>query len=105
MHQKRGRRSLINSRVLTAVRSPSSSLRGLRVRGPDHVKVAGREHEHGLPAAHVGADGGLRSRLTTSQPSSAKARPTDPVPENSSSNRGTLVSQVRLEGQPDHRSE
>ena len=29
-------------------------------RGPDHVKVAGREHGHGLPAAHVGADGGLR---------------------------------------------
>ena len=31
MHQKRGRSSLISSRVLTAVRSPSSSLRGLRV--------------------------------------------------------------------------
>ena len=29
-------------------------------RGPDHVKVAGREHGHGLPATHVGADGGLR---------------------------------------------
>ena len=27
-------------------------------RGPDHVKVAWREHGHGLPAAHVGADGG-----------------------------------------------
>ena len=78
-------------------------------RGPDHVKVAGREHGHGLPAAHVGADGGLRpgsrSRLITSQPSSAKARPTDPVPENSSSNRGILVFQVGLEGEPDHRSE
>ena len=27
-------------------------------RGPDHVKVAGREHGHRLPAAHIGADGG-----------------------------------------------
>ena len=29
-------------------------------RGPEHVKAAGREHGHGLQAAHVGADGRLR---------------------------------------------
>ena len=56
-------------------------------------------------AQMVGSAPGSRSRLMTSQPSSAKARPTDPVPENSSSNRGILVFQVGLEGEPDHRSE
>ena len=30
-------------------------------RGPDHLKVAGREHGHRLPAAHVGAEGGFRA--------------------------------------------
>ena len=49
----------------------------------------------------VGLDLGSRSRLTTSQPSSANARPTEPVPENSSSKRGI---HVELRGQPDHRS-
>ena len=44
---------------------------------------------------------GSRSKLTTSQPSSAKALPTDPVPENNSSNRGILVFHVGLEGEPD----
>ena len=78
-------------------------------RGPDHVKVARREHRHGFQlhtsAQMVDPALGSTSRLTTSQPSSAKALPTDPVPENSSSKRGILVFHVRLEGQPDHRSE
>ena len=51
MHQKRGRRSLINSRVLMAVPAgparQGAAVLGAGRRGPDHVKVAGREHGHG----------------------------------------------------------
>ena len=69
MHQKRGRRSLISSiqssdGSAVALLEPAMPARqgaavlGAGRRGPDHVKVAGREHGHRLPAAHVGADGG-----------------------------------------------
>ena len=58
MHQKGGRRSLISSRVLARPARQRAAVLGAGRRGPDHVKVARREHRHGLPAAHVGADGG-----------------------------------------------
>ena len=51
-------------------------------RGPDHVKVAGREHGHGLPAAHVGADGGAPPRDQDPDllpPSPAPRRPGPPT--------------------------
>ena len=38
-------------------------------------------------------------------PSPAPRRPIDLVPENSSNNRGILIFHIRLESQPDHRSE
>ena len=84
-----------------------SAVLGAGRRSPDHVKVALREHGHGLPAADVRADGGARLgvKVKAYYLPSPKARPTDPVPENSSSNRGILVFHVGLEGQPYHRSE
>ena len=43
--------------------------------------------------------------LTTSHPSSAKALPTEPVPDNSSNKRGILAFHVALAGEPDHGNE
>ena len=90
MHQKCGRRSLISSRVLA--RSPSSLGMGVRARlysvqgGKAQImSCANMGSQLQTSAQMVTSALGPRSRLVTSQPSSAKARPTDPVPENSSS--------------------
>ena len=111
MHQKRGRRSLINSRVLID-RPPRACAAGASMRGCTRCRAVRprscQSSRHRLPAhtsaQMVGSALGSRSRLITSQPSSAKALPTDPVPENNSSNRGILVFHVGLE-EPDHRNE
>ena len=86
-----------------------SAVLGAGRRSPDHVKVALREHGHGLAAADVRADGGARLGVKVKAyylPSQLLEGPAHrPIPENSSSNRGILVFHVGLEGQPYHRSE
>ena len=86
MHQKCGRRSLISSRVLAG--SPSSLGMGVRARlysaqgGKAQIMSCanmGMGSQLQTSAQMVGSALGSRSRLITSQPSSAKARPTDPV--------------------------
>ena len=60
MHQKRAQ---VPDQLQS---SDGSAVALLKLAGPagqgaaaDHIKVAGREHGHRLPAAHVGADGGV----------------------------------------------
>ena len=57
-----------------------------------------------MSAQMAGSAFGSTSSEVTSHPSSAKARPIDPVPENSSSKR-RIVFHVRLAGQPHDRNE
>ena len=59
--------------------------------GPDHVEIAWSKLGQRLPAANVAQMVGLAlgstSSEVTSQPSSSKALPIEPVPENNSSRR------------------
>ena len=114
--QKRGRRSRMISSALMARRSPSSSFRGRRVMallysvqtGEAQImsKCAGAKSGRGsqlqMSAQTVGSDFGSTSSEVTSQPSSRKALPTEPVPEKNSSSR-LGISQLRPAEQPHYR--
>ena len=106
-------------KVRRTTQSPSSRRLGLRVKtllysvqtGEAQImsKWPGANVSSGsqerMSAQMVGLAFGSRSSEVTSHPSSAKARPIDPVPENSSSKRHIGVFHVRLQSQPHQRYE
>ena len=118
--QKRGRSSWMICSVRCTRRSPSSRRRGLRVKtllysvqtGEAQIMSKwpganlGSGSQEQMSAQMVGFALGLMSSEVTSHPSSAKALPIEPVPENSSNKRRiTVVFHGGLAGQPDDRDQ